>query len=382
MKISKCAMSAARNAFTRAGLLAFMAFILALGLTWWPNIRPTRAAGTVAFVAETIKTVAQPDKQASVEVTIQTVGAAPGTGLARYKDEKPTLSGSQIKATLLPPNVLAGASDEPFFRGQLTLLISQTGRVGLQWPLPNGKPRDGKAMQYFETVATPNATGGTLKQTINWYGKQRVVTIALRNKAGNGGIIIVGGGVGIKPTPTPKPKPKFVSAQRMVGRKVLVSARMVITNSDDGGWPEKDEIVELTGWVSTSGLPVKGIWPEASPLFNWRDRKVTATKGRVFKASAGPIKVYYGNPRSAIARISGRIDDDDGFGSGKDKLLNVAQDINLLDALRDNREIHITKDPKQDDGKSENAELYIRVTDLGEFGLTPEQAEALKRGSR
>ncbi len=156
-------------------------------------------------------------------------------------------------------------------------------------------------------------------------------------------------GGGPAPTPTPPPPPR-----QATGRRVKVSARFVVTNSEDGYYatfpPKPDNELELNGSISLGG----------QLAFSWS--KKAAVSGKEFASySLNSVVLRYSDPNHRFFLVKGNIRDRDGDSSGKDGIWLASQNIDLIAIMQSNAEFVI-----KGDGKSESADLYIRVTDAGE----------------
>lgn len=150
----------------------------------------------------------------------------------------------------------------------------------------------------------------------------------------------------VKAKPTPEPTPAPTPAQVAKGRTVSIQSRFVVTNSDDG---VGDSIVELVGSISFNGIPV----------FSFDGRK--AEVGSEFLSQRPIRSSFYYDGSGSFTSVRGVIEDHD-KASGNDTLWVANQKINLEQILNSHNEFCI-----KGDRNSESGDLYIRVTDLGEF---------------
>ncbi|RYG68745.1 hypothetical protein EON80_11045 [bacterium] len=266
------------------------------------------------------------------------------------------LLGGRLPMTLDNPSPFEKDRHKLFFN------VSKTGRIGLQW-LVDDKPFQGKPMQSFDT----DAAGSTLTKKINWNGGLRQVTVSLERKltfipgviklrptATPKPIIIGGGVIKFKPTPTPTPKMIFIPGKiklKPKGRNVKVMARLLVTNSDDGVggiFGNSDKSVELGGGVSMGG----------QRIFDFNGR--SAQEGTEIEKIIH-VKLTYSDPEHRFFKVSGSIWDKD-TASASDTMWISSQSLDLIKIMESNAEYLI-----KGDRKSESADLYIRVTDEGEF---------------
>lgn len=152
------------------------------------------------------------------------------------------------------------------------------------------------------------------------------------------------------PDPTPTPEPPRVAT----GRRVKISARFVVTNSEDGYYPtfppKPDNELELNGSISMGG----------QLAFSWS--KKAAVSGKEFASyTLNSVVLRYSDPNHRFFLVTGNIRDRDDKLSGKDGVWLASQNIDLIAIMQSNAEFVI-----KGDGKSESADLYIRVTDAGE----------------
>jgi hypothetical protein len=255
-------------------------------------------------------------------------------------------------------------------RHKLFFNISKSGRIGLQW-LVDDKPFHDKPMQAFDT----DAVGSTFTKKVNWYGALRQVTVSLERKLTfvpgiikfkptptpkpgfKPGPIIIGGGViKFRPTPTPTMKPVIVVGTIKLpakGRRVKVTARFVVTNSDDGVagiFGNSDKRLELGGSIRLGN----------QVAFSFNNRG--AEDGDEFTSKAmESVSLLYSDPDHRFFAVSGKVWDKD-TASASDTLWNASEKVDLIKIMENNAEHRI-----RGDRTSESGDLYIRVTDEGEF---------------
>ncbi|PQV64739.1 hypothetical protein B1R32_1036 [Abditibacterium utsteinense] len=168
----------------------------------------------------------------------------------------------------------------------------------------------------------------------------------------NGQMVLVPDASSESSTPEPTPTPRVAT-----GRRVKISARLVVTNSDDGyqagsGFipvPEADKRVELHGTISFGG----------QTAFSFT-KKGAGAGDELLSKSMNPVTLRYSDPNLHFFKVEGKIEDLDS-GSGPDNLWVANQNIDLLQIMASNAEFLV-----KGDRNSENADLYIRVTDGGE----------------
>ena len=209
----------------------------------------------------------------------------------------------------------------------------------------------------------PKTSGNTASQRVSSKAKTKKVRDGVAIKDGvlikkkrikkrilvDGKWVEIPEGGGPTPTPTPPPPPR-----QATGRRVKISARFVVTNSEDGFYPtfppKSDNELELNGSISMGG----------QLAFSWS--KKAAVSGKEFASYAlNSVVLRYTDPNHRFFLVKGNIRDRDGGLSGKDGVWLASQNIDLIAIMQSNAEFVI-----KGDGKSESADLYIRVTDAGE----------------
>ena len=125
-----------------------------------------------------------------------------------------------------------------------------------------------------------------------------------------------------------------------------ITARFVVTNSDDG---VADSTVELIGSIYINGVQVLSF------------DKDKAWVGKEFLSRRAVASGYYYGGSGSFTSVRGVVEDHD-KGSGNDTMWVANQKINLQQILDSHNEFLI-----KGDRKSESGDLYIRVQDLGEF---------------
>ena len=148
-----------------------------------------------------------------------------------------------------------------------------------------------------------------------------------------------------------KPRPKKVTPEApptppAKGRNVKITARFVVTNSEDGAG---DNVVELLGSIYINGVQV----------FSFNKDK--AEVGKEFYSRRAVAGGYYYQGSGSFTVVRGVVEDHD-KGSGNDTMWVANQKINLQQILDSHNEFLI-----KGDRDSESGDLYIRVEALGEF---------------
>jgi hypothetical protein len=295
----------------------------------------------------------------SATVTMTTLGAASKPPKVLIAQGPLAMEGDLLGGRL--PMTFDNASAVASGDHSLYFTVSKTGRIGLQW-LVDDKPRDGISMQAFDT----DVAGGTLTKKLTWNGAYRLVTVSVERKISLIGSpivikpkrpIIVGGVIKFRPTPTPKPtfKPIIVGTIKLPpkGRKVRVTARFVVTNSDDGlggVFGTGDKKVELAGSITMGG----------QSAFKFSNRP--AVDGNEFQSKAmDDVTLTYSDPDYRFFKVEGKIYDLD-QASNADTLWVANERVDLIKIMESNQEYRI-----RGDRNSESGDLYIRVVDQGEF---------------
>ena len=359
------------------------------------TLSSARAADEVPFIASAYGSAQKDPKTSPMSATVSMTTlneSAPKVIVA----QGPLKMEGDLLGARLPMSFDDDAKVAPG-KHALMFNISKTGRIGLQWLLDD-KPREGVSMQAFDTtIANVGLSELALSQRLDWNGAPRLVTIILKKsllqsgilamgrtnvniqtsqtvkmadkKAGNtrGGIKITGPIV-VGPATTRKDKEKKADPPPptpMAGRNVKVTARFVITNSEDGFLatfpPKGDNRVELTPLMVFLGnvMAFDLVYKDSKGKAHMTDYSGEA--GKEFAANPRDVAIRYDDPEAKFFPVSGSIYDYDS-GSGKDLLWTANTRIDLLDIMNSGREFVI-----KGDGKSESGDLYIRVTDQGEF---------------
>ncbi|RYX86229.1 hypothetical protein EON83_03125 [bacterium] len=358
------------RAFKRATSLRWMragvsALLLGFALT---NLVPlSMAADNVPLVVEVYSQASRPllGKSVQATVTLTLLDKVPTQPSVIAAQGKVRIEGDLLEGTL--PMTFNEANKVKTGKHELRFNVTRQGRIGLQWLL-NAKPLNGAAMKAFDMQGTSDALSGK----VNWNGATRLVTVTfsygssllqavpirvikLKPTPTPKPMVIITKPIRLKPTPTPKPMIIITKPIKLkpVGRRVKVSGRLVVTNSDDGIggiWGSKDMQVELYGSIKFG----------EQTAFSLKNR--SATEGSEIKAKAmNIVEIRYDDPNRFFFPVSGRIYDAD-KASSSDTLWSGSHRIDLLKILESNKEYLI-----KGDRDSESADLYIRVTDEGEF---------------
>jgi hypothetical protein len=327
-----------------------------------------QAAPEVPFIVSAYNAVEKDPAKAAVSATITmtTLGTSSKGPKVLVAQGPLAMEGDLLGGRL--PMTFDKMGNLPSGQHSLFFNISKTGRIGLQW-LVNDKPRDGKSMQAFDT----DIAGSTLTKKVTWQGEYRLITVEIQRKLNLlTKPILVPGGVKVQPTPkptlkpgkiikfkpTPTPKPMVIVTapikKKAVGRKLKVTGRLIVTNSDDGVggiFGNSDKTVELAGGITFGN----------QSAFSFNNR--SADDGAEFKSKAmNSVNAIYAQPDSyRFFAIKGHVWDVD-KASARDTLWISSTNVNILEIMQSGKEYLI-----KGDRKSESADLYIRVTDEGEI---------------
>lgn len=324
-----------------------------------------RAAPEVPFLVSAYQAAEKKPTNPGINatVTMTTLGAA-STGPKVLVAQGPLLMegdllGGRLPMTFSDANAAAPGAHSLFFS------VSKSGRIGLQWLLDD-KPLGGAPMQAFDT----DVAGGTLTKKLNWNGVYRLVTVSIERKLSFRPLPlrifptptprpmkIIGRVIQIKPTPTPRPKISrekldILKRRKAKGRKVRVTARFVVTNSDDGVggiFGNSDKSVEMSGSIRLGN----------QVAFSFKRRSAEDGK-EIGSKSMESVILTYSDPDYRFFKVAGNIYDED-KASASDTMWIASQRIDLISIMESNTEYRI-----KGDRNSESADLYIRVTDEGE----------------
>lgn len=345
----------------KKGVCAKGVCALALGIALTNAAPSSLAASDVPLVVEAYNQAARPllGKSVQATVTLTLLDKAPSQPSVIAAQGKVRIEGDMLEGTL--PMTFNEANKVKSGNHTLRFNVTRQGRIGLQWLL-NAKPLNGVSMKAFDT----EATSSSLSSKVNWNGAMRLATVTF--SYGNSPlqarpIRLIPPIIKIRPVPTPtsaprptatpRPKRVVIIKKKKVGRRVRVVGRLLVTNSDDGIggiWGSKDMRVELYG----------GIYFGNQQAFSLKNS--SAGDGSEFNSrSMNSVEIRYDDPERFFFPVSGRIYDSD-KASSSDTLWNASVKIDLLQILASNREYLI-----KGDRDSENADLYIRVIDEGEF---------------
>jgi hypothetical protein len=340
-------------------MASLVAAVVLLGATLDLGSYRAIAAPDVPYLVSAFKAAEKKptDPGISATITLTSLGANSKPPKVLIAQGPLAMEGDLLGGRL--PMTFDNASSLEKDRNILFFNVSKTGRIGLQWLVDN-KPFGGP-MQSFDT----DASGSTLTKKIDWQGVTRQITVSFERKLTflpgvirrpKPGPVIVGT-IPLKPTSTPKPtlKPIITGGIRLApkGRQVRVTARLVVTNSEDGVggiFGNSDKEVELGGGIRFGN--------QNAFAFN----NQSAHDGSEFKSkSMQSVRLTYSDPDHRFFSVSGNVWDKD-KASASDTLWIANERIDLIKIMESNQEYVI-----RGDRKSESADLYIRVVDEGEF---------------